>query len=144
METSIATKKCDEGVLIFRFDHLKDASIAYNTTRTLISVGQYRSGWSVQFVDPSEFHGDHSRDREGQVKVAIKYHGEDCDEGVLRKLALSVVQESSDVVAHHINMFDPKQLMLVLEVDLVSISAADLINMKYSQGWKPVIGHEVS
>lgn len=149
MEKSIATKKLDDGGLVFRFDHVKDAQIALNTTRSLFSLGSFIPGWSASFVPAADFHGDHSRDYEGQLKVAIKYQGHSkCTEGGLRDIALSTIQAqvgaSTDIITSSVKNFEPAQSMLLLDIHLASVQAAEALSIKYNHEWKTLPEKPVS
>jgi hypothetical protein len=144
MEASIATKKLDDGGLIFRFDHVKEAQIACNTTRSLFNLGSFPPGWSAEFVPAADFHGDHSRDYEGQLKVAVAYQGKSqCNEALLCKVALATIQASAEVMSSAMQKSEPENGTRLMNVCLGSVRAAESISLKYNHQWKAVPGNEV-
>jgi hypothetical protein len=144
MEASIATKKLDDGALIFRFDHVKDAQIACTTTRSLFNLGSFPQGWSADFISAADFHGDHSRDYEGQLKVAIAYQGEgQTNEGLLYELALATIQGSAEIMSSTVKSYDSKQKMLTIDIYLASVRAAEAISKKYNHEWQTLPGNDV-
>jgi hypothetical protein len=144
MEASIATKKLDDGALIFRFDHIKDAQIACNTTRSLFNIGSFSPGWSAEFVSAADFHSDHSRDYEGQLKVAIACQGKcNCNEAMLRDVALSTIRERAEILSHTTKNFEADKGMLLIDVYLASIRAAENLSNVYNHEWKALQGNNV-
>ena len=149
MEKSVSTKKLDDGGLIFRFDHVKDAQIALNTTRSLFSLGSFIPGWSAVFVPAADFHGDHSRDYEGQLKVAITYQGQgQCTDDWLRELAVAAVEDQVSppvaILSTKIKTWEADKYLLALDIELASVRAAELLSNKYKHEWKSLPGHQVS
>ena len=149
MEKSVATKKLDEGGLIFRFDHITDAQVALNTTRSLFSLGSFIPGWSAEFAPAADFHGDHSRDYEGQLKVAITYQGPgQFTEAQLRDIAIAAVQEQAgptvDILSSKTKSFEADEFMLLMDIQLASVQAAEVLSNKYNHDWKALPGHQVS
>ncbi|KIW09492.1 uncharacterized protein PV09_00370 [Verruconis gallopava] len=137
MEASIATKKLDDGSLIFRFDHVKEAQIACNTTRSLFSIGSFPPGWSAEFVTAADFHGDHSRDYEGQLKVAITYQGKGkCTEALLRDIAVATIEASAEILSSSVKNFEADKTLLLMDIWLASVRAAESISNKYNREWK--------
>jgi hypothetical protein len=146
MESSIATKKLDDGALIFRFDHVQQAHMAFKTTLSLFELGSFIPGWTATYVPAADFHGDHSRDYEGHLKVAITYLGDgQCTEAGLLDVALSAVQAQTagGILSSVVKSFDNEKCMLVLDVALASVRAAEVLSTKYNREWKSLPEHEV-
>jgi hypothetical protein len=142
MESSIATKKLDDGALIFRFDHVLQARMAYKTTLGLFGLGSFLPGWTAIFVSAADFHGDHSRDKEGHLRVAVTG---DYSEAELREYALVAIHKHvpGGVLSSIVKSFDNEKQILVLDVALASVRAAETVALKYNRQWKKCSENEV-